>query len=718
MGVMVVVQADEQAARALALDVARCRELTHPSVAKLLDHFEDDGRVVTVFEHIEGTSLLRLMKYFAEKSEGLGDRAVLHVGASLLEALSAAHQARDEDGKVSPVVHGQLGPHQVLLSWEGDVKLMGLGLSAAFGGAEDEPDWLHAYMAPEVRSGGPITARANVYTAGAMLWELFSRDRLPADGERPAPLRRTRPDLPASVTFPIDRAMEPASKRISAKALAVSLSRTLEAADREELRWALEVCRVRVTVDEELLPQESFPPKRVRSVRVMSSMPPDSDRPTARMQQKELLDQARLIGPLPWEKSAPDREGTDVLHASALGEPTEGEGLAASRRIPRPSAGRRKVSRRPRSNSVTEPGMATAVQEATRGRERSITKRGLQDPVPVPVSEAPSAAPPVVREPVVALPDKPSARAAQLRPEGSGPASGRDGYASYAPDSARGPYGPPSYHHPASQHPEGQLPEGPYPGGQGPPSHVPYSYAPHGMPGYPYSQGPPPSHVPGVYTTTPPTKWIVAVAATAVASFAAGLFIASISGVQVQIGERAGAATVPPTSQPTPPPTLATPAPAPDPSPAPAPAPEPEALAPEPTKEPEPEPEVKPEPEPEVSPKVITVDESVVAKAKEDARGLLPGVGMLLVRTSQADAWVYVSGRPYSRAGVPFQVVCGPHHIRLGDEKRTVWHDPGQSLTIACRDLTDVTIEPRPAPPSPRGMVWPPPNLRKGQFLK
>ena len=93
-------------------------------------------------------------------------------------------------------------------------------------------------------------------------------------------------------------------------------------------------------------------------------------------------------------------------------------------------------------------------------------------------------------------------------------------------------------------------------------------------------------------------------------------------------------------------------------------------------------------------------------------------VGYLLVRTSQPDAWVYVSGRPYSKAGIPFEVVCGPHHIRLGDENRTVWHDPGQSLTIACQDLTDVTILPRPAPPPGRRMAWPPPALRKGQFLK
>jgi hypothetical protein len=91
---------------------------------------------------------------------------------------------------------------------------------------------------------------------------------------------------------------------------------------------------------------------------------------------------------------------------------------------------------------------------------------------------------------------------------------------------------------------------------------------------------------------------------------------------------------------------------------------------------------------------------------------------MLLVRTTEPKAWVYVSGRAYAKAGKPFQVVCGPHHIRLGDENRTQWFDPGRSMTIPCRELTDIMILPGPAPAHKRRLKWPPPGYKKGQFLK
>src|SRR5262245_49915514 len=88
--VLVVVQVDGASVGRLRHEAERCRALDHHAVARVCDVFEEAGRQIIAFEHIEGTSLHRLMKYFAEKDEGLGDRAVLHIGVLVLEALAAA----------------------------------------------------------------------------------------------------------------------------------------------------------------------------------------------------------------------------------------------------------------------------------------------------------------------------------------------------------------------------------------------------------------------------------------------------------------------------------------------------------------------------------------------------------------------------------------------------------------------------------------------------
>src|SRR5690606_23819738 len=151
----------------------------------------------------------------------------------------------------------------------GQVKILGFGLSTVFRRAVP-PAWLAPFTAPEAR--GPRatpTPRANAFTAGAMLWALLSR-RVPQDDDRLDSLRRLRPDLKAAIAHPIDRALDPRpAKRVSCKTVAIALRRLVEEADREELRWALEVCRVRCTVAEEFFPTESFPPNR-------SDLPPPS----------------------------------------------------------------------------------------------------------------------------------------------------------------------------------------------------------------------------------------------------------------------------------------------------------------------------------------------------------------------------------------------------------------------------------------------------------
>ncbi|MCA9621773.1 MAG: protein kinase, partial [Myxococcales bacterium] len=175
--VLVVAELERADARRFEHEVRRCMTIEHPAFANIVDYFEDGDRQVVAFEHVEGTSLHRLLRYVNEQDERLGDGAVLHIGVGLLAALNEAHSAKTDDGKAAPLIHGQLGPHQVLISWEGEVKVMGFGLGLMFEKVGEVPAWLTPFVAPEVRDGRRHTARANVYAAGAMLWTLLARER-------------------------------------------------------------------------------------------------------------------------------------------------------------------------------------------------------------------------------------------------------------------------------------------------------------------------------------------------------------------------------------------------------------------------------------------------------------------------------------------------------------------------------------------------------------
>lgn len=667
--VLVVTELDGSASGRFEHEVRRCLDFAHPAFTNVLDYFRDNHRQVVAFEHVEGTSLHRLMRYVDEQDERLGDGAVLHIGVGLLAALNHAHAAKTDDGKAAPIIHGQLGPHQVLISWEGEVKVMGFGLSVMFENAGAAPSWLLPYTAPEVRDGRPHSARANVYAAGAMMWTLLARKPLPEDGSRPQPLRKVRPDLPPSVTFPLDRALEPEpGKRISAKALQVGLTRAIEDADREELRWAMEVCRVRCTVEEEFLPQESLPPSHsgvpISSSRSLGSSPPDSDAPTGVTDQRNLLEKARVFGPLPWEEEQTADKDPPSRKARPSGRP-------------RPAPRRRRR-------------LDEGADDASRGANGA-------DP-----------------EAQMTLPAPRDARRDDTLAAGAPPEVADEGHDEGIPV---------SYGAPASGYPIGAVPPSGYHPSQFPPGVVwtgaPSSYAPGSA--YPYPVGPsghamPPLGYPGTQYpvhASVPAKWIVAVVVTALGSFLVGILVSS--GLKLRFGpEESVASPTPPAAAPAPTPTATVAAAAPTAAPAPV-DPPPVAASSEPSEAVETDEETaeagdveasspdgaeeSAEPSEESAEPVST--EPVVASSAESA-GLPAHKAHLLVHTDIKDAHVYVHGKYAGPVGQRHEVDCGMKYVRLGTSPNSGWLEPGRAFEIPCRTFVTVTIEPRPywnAPP-------------------
>ncbi len=186
----------DPAFQAMFLDEARiaCR-VDHVNVARLLDVGEARGHAYIVMEYVAGESLSRLRRTLARDRERVPLEVALRVTSSICAALHAAHELVDGEGRSLHVVHRDVSPQNVLLTDSGVVKLIDFGVAKARDrfAAETSAGFVKGkarYMAPEQSEGGSVDRRADVWGAGAVLYELIS-GRTPIEGPNDAAIFRT-----------------------------------------------------------------------------------------------------------------------------------------------------------------------------------------------------------------------------------------------------------------------------------------------------------------------------------------------------------------------------------------------------------------------------------------------------------------------------------------------------------------------------------------------
>jgi serine/threonine protein kinase len=216
---------DEAFARALAREASLCVRLTHPSIVQVRAFVEDEGFAAIVFDYVEGIALARLLRFCTAVGARLPDRVAWHVVERVLSALAFAHAQKDEQGETAPIVHRDVSPSNVLISFDGDVKLTDFGIAKMLGVSPATQFGLVkgtlGCMAPEQARGEAVDERADVYAAGLLAWrlgtgrapfkssltevELLRAMRYP----RIKPLGALRPDLPERITRAVASALAP-----------------------------------------------------------------------------------------------------------------------------------------------------------------------------------------------------------------------------------------------------------------------------------------------------------------------------------------------------------------------------------------------------------------------------------------------------------------------------------------------------------------------------
>jgi serine/threonine-protein kinase len=218
--------------------------LTHANVVQVFEFDQIDGRYYLAMELVRGRHLGQVAERARELGARFGLPRAVHVGAEVAKGLAYAHRLAD-GGRLLGLVHRDVSPHNVLVSFEGEVKLADFGIARAMNSGElTDPGTVKgklAYMAPEQARGATVDARADVFSLGVVLWELCAGRRLFARESDAATLAAvlaaepvSRPsawneEIPAELDAAILGALErdPERRTRSAQELAAALAAVL-----------------------------------------------------------------------------------------------------------------------------------------------------------------------------------------------------------------------------------------------------------------------------------------------------------------------------------------------------------------------------------------------------------------------------------------------------------------------------------------------------------
>ncbi|WXB19012.1 protein kinase [Pendulispora albinea] len=234
--------AEEDTYRAMLLDEARlAARLRHPNVVQTLEVGAHDGENFIAMEYLEGQPLGRIATAAFRANRPIEAPLAVQIVIDALSGLHYAHELHDFDGMPLGIVHRDVSPQNIFVTYDGEVKLVDFGIArtvlsntaTAVGTFKGKP----SYTAPEQVRGDPIDRRVDVFATGIVLWELLAQRRLfRADTPMEAMHKLLLEEIPRLST--VVHHIHPLLDAICARALEKDASARFETA--LEMRTALE----------------------------------------------------------------------------------------------------------------------------------------------------------------------------------------------------------------------------------------------------------------------------------------------------------------------------------------------------------------------------------------------------------------------------------------------------------------------------------------------
>jgi eukaryotic-like serine/threonine-protein kinase len=207
--------------------------LVHSSIAQVYDMGESDGTYYMALEYVAGVDVAHLAEQSREKRLPIPVPVALFLGQRIAEGLGYAHRKTSLDGTPLGIVHRDVSPHNVMVSYEGEVKVIDFGLAKSTARSKYTlPATVMGklgYMSPEQARAEPMDHRSDIYSCGVVLWELLAgRPLVPHGtvGEMMAAMAHpsvpslcaVRSEVSAALDAVVRRALEPLPQNRYARA--------------------------------------------------------------------------------------------------------------------------------------------------------------------------------------------------------------------------------------------------------------------------------------------------------------------------------------------------------------------------------------------------------------------------------------------------------------------------------------------------------------------
>jgi len=170
-------KSEPEFARMFMTEARLAARLNHPNIVQTNEVFEFHGLPVIVMEYLEGQPLSNVLVRAAGK-EGFTLAMHLRVLADTLGGLHYSHELEDYDGTPLGVVHRDVSPHNVFVTFDGQVKLLDFGIAKLAGSHSETTTGVIKgklrYMPPEQIAAEGVDRRSDIYSIGVMLWEALT----------------------------------------------------------------------------------------------------------------------------------------------------------------------------------------------------------------------------------------------------------------------------------------------------------------------------------------------------------------------------------------------------------------------------------------------------------------------------------------------------------------------------------------------------------------
>jgi eukaryotic-like serine/threonine-protein kinase len=320
--------------------------LSHPNIVQIFDLGSVGKEYFLAMEYVEGRDLGEVQERAGRVGKPMPQSIAAYVGVRLCAALAHAHNLSDAVGRRLGIVHRDVSPQNILVSYEGEVKLADFGIAKATAlAAETQAGLLQGkrgYMSPEQCRNEPVDARSDIFAVGIVLYELACRRRLFRRNTELATMRAVLDDpipppsavvddVPDELEAVIMRALarSPEERYADAQLLELDLSQAMR-----DCGWSVQ------PGDAATYMAELYPPsERESTMPPVSATPPASSR-RAFLEASTVVD-GRDAPPLTRRASSPGalpvlprRTGTETSPAASVPLATAPTAIAAAAATP------------------------------------------------------------------------------------------------------------------------------------------------------------------------------------------------------------------------------------------------------------------------------------------------------------------------------------------------------------------------------------------------